>query len=165
MEPVPLITFQKIGYFTTYEKKGSIGESAVLRTNEYTTGKIHISIGIPPGPPLSPILFLFHNSPLLEKLSQENEMSAVGFVDDIAILIEENGSKGNCNQSLNAHENICKPWADRHWSKFAPDKYQLSHLTRKRTADLEQPLVLPERTVFPAHTITYLGVVLDTKLL
>ena len=92
-------------------------------------------------------------------------MSAVGFVDDIAVFIKGKSSEENCNRLLHAHENICKPWAARHGSKFAPDKYQLSHLTRKRTANLEHPLVLPERTIFPARTITYLGVVLDTKLL
>lgn len=92
-------------------------------------------------------------------------MSAVGFVDDIAILVEGNSSEENCNRLLQAHETICKPWALCQGSKFAPDKYQLSHLTRKRTANLDHPLVLPERTILPTRTITYLGAILDTKLL
>lgn len=92
-------------------------------------------------------------------------MSAVGFVDDIAILVEGKTSEENCNRLIYAHETICKPWAQRHGSKFAPDKYQLSHLTRKHTANLDQPLFLHEQTILPTRTITYLGAILDTKLL
>ncbi len=33
--------------------------STILKTNEYTSEKIHISTGIPQGSPLSPILFFF----------------------------------------------------------------------------------------------------------
>ena len=114
---------------------------------------------------MSPILFLFYISPLLEKPSQEEDISVVGLVDDVAILVEGNTSEENCNRLLCVHKNICKPWAHHHGSKFAPNKYQLSHLTRKRTANLDHPLSLHQRTIFPKRTITYHGAVLITKIL
>ena len=89
----------------------------------------------------------------------------MGFVDDVAILVEGKTSEENCNRLLCVHENICKPWAHHHGSKFAPDKYQLSHLTRKHAANLDHPLSLPQGTICSKRTITYLGAVLVTKLL
>lgn len=32
--------------------------------------------------------FLFYNTPLLEEIEKEKDVSAAGFVDDIAILVE-----------------------------------------------------------------------------
>lgn len=85
-------------------------------------------------------------------------------MDDIAILVEGKSCEQNSTILSNLHEKICKPWARRHGSKFAPEKSQLSHITKKRTTNLEAPLYLPEQTIQPPKTIIYLGVLLDTKL-
>ena len=139
-------------------------KSTILKTNEYTSEKIHISTGIPQGSPLSPILFLFYNLPLLEKLNLEPNTHSAGFVDDIAILVEGNTTEDNNTKLLDIHERICRPWAMQHGSKFAPEKYQLGHLTRKRSAHLDHPLSFTEYTVLASSTITYLGAILDSKL-
>lgn len=88
-----------------------IDRATILKTNEYTSEKIHISTGIPQGSPLSPILFLFYNSPLLERLNLEPNTAAEGFVDDIAVLVEGNTAEENNIRLLDVHERICKPWA------------------------------------------------------
>ncbi len=141
-----------------------IGRSTTLRINEHTTEKISISIGIPQGSPLSPILFLFYNAPLLEDLETVGSISAAGFVDDVTILVEEKICEENSTVLHNLHEKICKPWARHYGSKFAPKKYQLSHFTRKRIANLEFLLSLPKQVVHPRKTVIYLGILLDTKL-
>ncbi len=64
------------------------GQSTTLCTNKHTTEKISISIEISQGSSLSPILFLFYNTPLLEDLETVGSVSAAGFVDDVAILVE-----------------------------------------------------------------------------
>ena len=99
------------------------GRSTILRTNEHTTEKISISIGIGQGSPLSPILFLFYNAPLLEDLETVGSISAAGFVDNVAILVEEKICEENSTVLHDLHEKICKPWARRHGSKFAAKKY------------------------------------------
>lgn len=71
--------------------------STIFCTNRHTTGKIHIPIGIPQGLSLSTILFLFYNFSLLEKLSQNDNMLAVGSVDNIAAMVEGKTSEENCN--------------------------------------------------------------------
>ena len=112
-------------------------------------------------------MFLFYNSPLLERLNLEPNTAAAGYVDDIAVLIERierNTTEENNIRLLDVHERVCKPWAVQHGSKFAPEKYQLGHLTRKRAAHLDYPLSFAEYTVPASSTITYLGVILDSKL-
>ena len=99
------------------------GRFTIFRTNEHTTKKINIFKKIPQGSPLSPILFLFYNWPLLEELEKEKDVSAAGFVDVIAVLVERKSCEGNSTVLFNLHEKICKLWAHRHGSKFAPKKY------------------------------------------
>lgn len=137
--------------------------STVFKTNEYTAEKIHISTRIPQGSPLFPILFFFYNSPLLEKLNLEPNIHAAGFVDEIAILVEGNTTEDNNIKLSNVYERICRR-AVQHGSKFAPEKYQLGHLIRKRSAYLDHPLSLTEYTVPASSTIAYLGAILDSKL-
>lgn len=82
----------------------------------------------------------------------------------LQILVEENTTEDNNIKLSNVHERICRPWAVQHGSKFAPEKYQLGHLIRKRSAYLDHPLSLTEYTVPASSTIAYLGAVLDSKL-
>ncbi len=138
--------------------------STTLRTNEQITDKIGISIGIPQGSPLSPILFLFYNAPLLEDLEIVGSVSATGFVDDVVLLVEGKICKENSTVFHDLHEKICKLWARHHGSKFASEKYQLSHFTRKRIANLEFRLSLSKQVVHLWKTVIYLGILLDTKL-
>lgn len=113
---------------------------------------------------LSPKLFLFYNSPLLERLNLEPNTARMGFVDDIAVLVERITIEENNAKLLNIHKCICKPWAMQHGSKFAPEKYQLGHFTQKRTTYLDHPLSFVKHTVPASSTITYMGTILDSKL-
>ena len=63
-----------------------------------------ILAGIPQGSPLSPILFLFYNSELLELCQRPKEgLSAVGFADDINMLAYSRSTEGNCRILEAAH--------------------------------------------------------------
>ena len=48
--------------------------------------------------------------------------------------------------------------------RFAPQKYNLTHFTRRRGFDLEVPVKLQGTEVHPKPTVRILGVILDTKL-
>src|SRR5207248_10955243 len=84
---------------------------------------IQVQAGIPQGSLISPILFLFFISELLETFQQANSRTlAFGFVDDTNILAWGDSAKDNCRRLEQAHDR-CIVWAKRHGAQFAPDKY------------------------------------------
>ena len=59
---------------------------------------------MPQGSPLSPILFLFYNAPLLEILDQlDLPLSPLGFADDINLLTYRETIEANCTKLETAH--------------------------------------------------------------
>ena len=87
--------------------------------------------GIPQGLPVSPILFLFFNAPLIEGYKRLGlPVQTGGFVDDIHLLAYSKSTERNCQILEKAHRE-CARWAATHSATFAPAKYDLVHLTRK----------------------------------
>ena len=140
--------------------------TTTLRTEEYTSPKTPIATGIPQGSPLSPILFLFYNSEILEQCTNRTDIGAIatGFVDDIGLLAIGKTTRETSDKLAKAHEEVCIPWARKHGSEFSPAKYQLLHLTRKSKADINQVVQLPDQQIKPSKTAKYLGLIFDTKL-
>lgn len=139
-------------------------------TNRTTTIKLgnHVgdqsptNTGIPQGSPLSPILFLFFAS-TLPPLCTPNS-SSVGFVDDTNILTWSESTEENCLTLENLHK-LCEEWANKHGVKFAPEKYRLIHLSRKRKGhNLQALLHIQGYDANPSTSIKILGIHLDPKL-
>ena len=96
----------------------------------YESEWIYTQTGIPQGSPLSPILFLFFISELLEEFQQVNSNTlGFGFVDNTNLIMWGDTAQDNCRRLTDAHDR-CIAWAKRHGAVFAPDKYQLMHFTR-----------------------------------
>lgn len=123
--------------------------------------------GIPQGSPLSPILFLFFISELLESLQgSDGETLAFGFVDDTHLITWGASAADNCRRLEAAHDR-CIAWAKRHGAQFAPEKYQLIHLTRRKrdpSGDLASTVRINDVHVTPETTVKVLGVLVDSKL-
>lgn len=128
---------------------------------------IETRAGIPQGSPLSPILFLFYISELLEGLQDPRAQTmGFGFVDDTNLLTWSASAEENCRRLTAAHEH-CARWANRHGAKFAPDKYQLIHFTRQRRharEDLANSVNIAGHQTRGQDSIKVLGVWLDPKL-
>jgi hypothetical protein len=138
-------------------------ETTIVVDGEETAPR-QLPVGVLQGSPLSPILFLFYNVPLLEALNQLNpQLSAVGFADDINLLTYSKSTAENYTTLELAHVR-CLEWASTHGMRFAPDKYKLMHFTQRRGFDLEAPLQIQDMTIAPSLAVQVLGVQLDSRL-
>ena len=134
----------------------------------YESSWINVQSGIPQGSPLSPILFLFFISGLLEQFSTLNQgVLGFGFVDDTNLIAVGPSAADNCQRLSRAHDQ-CKDWAQSHGAVFAPDKYQLIHFTRRRrhaAEDLASTINIDGHQIaLEKKAIRVLGVWLDPKL-
>jgi hypothetical protein len=128
------------------------------------TAAFPVPAGVPQGSPLSPILFLFYNSELLDLCQRPKEgLTAVGFADDVNMLAYSRSTETNC-KILEAGHARCLDWARRHGMRFAPTKYELIHFTRGRKFNLEACVRLGDTEKRPSPDVRVLGVWLDTKL-
>lgn len=124
--------------------------------------------GIPQGSSLSPILYLFYNSDLLDSLIAAGAWAS-GYIDDVAFLRTAPTFEENCTAMEGDHE-IALDWARKHASKFAPAKYQLIHFTRnqRNTGDPQSTIgtiTLSEGGhLTPLDAAKYLGVIFDKAL-
>ena len=134
----------------------------------YSGGWRRISIGIPQGSPLSPILFLFFISELLEHFQQVNQDTlGFGFVDDTNLVAWGDSAADNCRRLTAAHDR-CIAWAKRHGARFSPEKYALMHFTRRRRdpdGDLASTVTVGGRGVEVEKTkLRVLGVWVDPRM-
>jgi len=111
------------------------------------------------------ILFLFFISELFETFNSNQDTIALGFVDDTNLITWGNTAAENCTRLNQAH-NKCVVWAKRHGIKFAPDKYQLIHFTKKRRAgsNLASTVNIQSCKAKPEASLKVLRVWVDSKL-
>ena len=157
--PEWLISFVK-GFLTDRRTK--------IRFTGYERDWISTRTGIPQGSPLSPILFLFFISELLEEFQHtQNDTLAFGFVDDTNLIAWSGSAAENCLRLTEAHGR-CVAWAKRHGASFAPEKYQLMHFTRRRhhdSADLASTVqIAGHEATLQKTSMRVLGVWVDPKL-
>ena len=138
---------------------------------EGATGQFTTNTGIPQGSPLSPILYLFYNADLIDRIHEAYQGKAMvtGYIDDICILVWSRAAAANCRRLEQIHK-IAEQWETQHASKFAPAKYGLIHLWRK-VRGIPRPLSSTNASVKvqgvevkPVPTLRYLGVQLDQHL-
>jgi hypothetical protein len=88
----------------------------------------------------------------------------IGFVDDVNLVAWGATTRGNCDNLERLHQR-CLEWAGRHGAKFAPEKYELMHLTRHpRKFDMTQTLRIGGTVKEPVEEVRILGLQLDPKL-
>ena len=142
-----------------------IDRSIEIRVAGYTQPLSRVHAGIPQGSPLSPILYLFYNANLLEKLENKGlYTSAIGFINDINIVTYSLTTQRNC-EVLQCIHRECETWAKRHGSSFNPQKYDLIYFTRRpRRHAINADLLIQGQRITPSADIRVLGVRLNTAL-
>lgn len=79
--------------------------STCIRLPEYTSSIRGVRVGILQGSPISPILYLFYNAPLLHRLSTPTYRTlGTGYVDDITNSVANNTIKKNISELQRLHK-------------------------------------------------------------
>jgi hypothetical protein len=88
-----------------------------------------------------------------------------GFVDDTTLVTWSDSAESNCKRLTAAHKKY-RAWAKRFGAKFAPDKYQIIHFTKKRrvTTDLYSTIQIQGHKAELVPALRVLGVWLDPSL-
>ena len=121
------------------------------------------------------ILYIIYNADFLE-LAKPPVEESLGFVDDAMAMVEGNNFKDNIkklSRFMNKPNGGFK-WSQDHNSNFAIDKLAITHFTRKRTPDPQNPrrsiptpipaLKLRGETVRIETSYKYLGIHVDNQL-
>ena len=147
-----------------------------LKFDDFTSGLIEIVNGIGQGNPLSMILYIIYNADLLKITDDDNHKTALGYIDDMALLV----TSSNFEETTTKLQNLMEKseggleWSRAQNSHFEMAKSAVLHMARKTMVDLEDnraraPLSIPPLTV-DGQVITivqsykYLGVQIDAQL-
>ncbi|KAI2734534.1 hypothetical protein DTO013E5_9920 [Penicillium roqueforti] len=119
--------------------------------------------GLAQGSPLSPILFAFFNSDLVDQPVTFHG-GASAFIDDYFRWRVGRSAEDNLAKIQSEDSPRIKAWARQTGSCFAAEKTELIHITRKRSQQLQGQVVMNGKTVEASPTAKLLGVVFDQEL-
>ncbi|KGO53502.1 hypothetical protein PEX2_061100 [Penicillium expansum] len=118
--------------------------------------------GLPQGSPLSPILFLFFNTDLVQR-QIDSQGGAIAFVDDFTAWVTGLTAQSN-REGIKAIINKALDWEKRSGATFEADKTAIIHFAPKAYKLDQGPFTIKGQTVEPKDYVKILGVLMDTKL-
>lgn len=120
--------------------------------------------GLPQGSPLSPILYLFFNSDLVQGVINKNKGS-IAFIDDFTTWVVSPTIAENLKKISNTVIPHVETWAHTSTTVFNSQKTVFTHCTRTASKiiciEASEPLVILRASVPPSSQVKILGVVLD----
>ena len=142
------------------------GRRTRITFGDYTSRWYNTETGIPQGSTLSPVLFLFFMSQLLEQFQEvKDSVLGFGFVDDTTLVCWGDSAVENCSRLQTAYQK-CEEWARRFGARFAPEKFQVIHFTKQKkvTEDLKATVKVQGQDAELVQSLRVLGVWLDPAL-
>jgi hypothetical protein len=140
------------------------GRSASISFDDFeSTRALLENAGLAQGSPLSPILFIFFNSNLVnQQVDYHGGTSA--FIDDYFRWRAGKSAEENLRKLQEEDIPRIEQWAKQTGSCFAAEKTKLIHFTRKKSEQTKGRLVIQGATIEPSATAKLLGVVCDQEL-
>ncbi|GMG10241.1 unnamed protein product [Aspergillus oryzae] len=130
----------KLGCFADWLQSFLTNRSTRISLAEELSAGFSTPTGISQGSPLSQILYLIYNTPLIRDLfvqrPQGGSTEAYGWIDDAYVLAASDSYAENV-ETLKMALARAGRWASRHASKFAPEKFELIHFTNPRKLEAE----------------------------
>jgi hypothetical protein len=136
------------------------GRKTSIRCADYTSLQVSCTVGIPQGSPLSRILYLFYNAPLLEIHDDDSLIRSQGWADDI-IYLASASSVTEAGTILERTGDRSLEWGARSASVLDKIKTQFAYFTRNRNKVDDTPLCFGDAHIPPEHSVIYLGTALD----
>ncbi|KAJ8494781.1 hypothetical protein ONZ51_g2095 [Trametes cubensis] len=135
-----------------------------LKFDDFTSDPLQADCGLPQGSPLSPILYLFYSSDLLEIFDpKDRSCLSLGYIDDTAVAVSSGSIESNI-RALSHTSPLLLRWSDRHACRFDIGKFQLVHHTRYEPRYNPLPLQIGTHTIVPRDSALYLGIIVDRRL-
>ncbi|KAK9594981.1 hypothetical protein V6Z93_010714 [Aspergillus fumigatus] len=119
--------------------------------------------GLAQGSPLSPILFGFFNSDLVDQ-PVDYHGGASAFIDDYFRWRVGTSAKENLKTIQEEDIPRIEAWARRTGSSFAAEKTELIHLTRSRKEQATGQIIMNGKVIKPSDSAKLLGVIFDKEL-
>ena len=135
-----------------------------LKFDDFTSEPLPADCGLPQGSPLSPILYLFYSSDLLELIDpKDRQHLSLGYIDDTAIMVTSTSVATNIRILLEIVP-LLLDWSRMHACRFDIGKFQLVHHTRYEPRYEPLPLQIDGHMITPSDSARYLGIIVDRRL-
>lgn len=119
--------------------------------------------GLAQGSPLSPILFAFFYADLVDQ-PVDYQGGASAYIDDYFRWRIGKSAEENIKKIQEEDIPRIEEWARRTGSRFAAEKTELIHITRRKSEHGKGRLVMDNTAIEPSSATNLLGVVFDKEL-
>lgn len=138
--------------------------SASIKFDDFETEVAPLeNAGLAQGSPLSPILFAFFNSDLVDQ-QVDTKGGASAYIDDYFRWRAGRSAEENLKNLQEEDIPRIEAWAQRTGSTFAAEKTELIHLTRRKKDLGKGEITMNGKTIKTSSEAKLLGVVFDQEL-
>ena len=128
------------------------GPSTRMRFNRAESEKIYMNAGVLQESSISPLLYMFYNTELLEIPENRSGMLSLGFIDDIVYGVQGQIAERNV-KDLKVVLVKAESWRERHGARFKTSKYVLVHFKKMSPPNTTAEIHIGNTTIKPVTQV------------